>query len=65
VAIAVLCVVLAFLYIGLKKLYRFALSKPAEKVKARTKKWIDRNWRTADNIVEKGLWKTFKDYMNL
>jgi hypothetical protein len=57
--------VCAFLYIALKKLYRFTLSGPVGKIRARTQKLIDNNWRTADKIVEKGLWKTFKDYMCL
>ncbi len=51
-----------FLYFCFKRIYHFSLSGPIEKTKARTKRWLDGNWRLADNIVKKGLLQAFKDY---
>lgn len=65
VIIAAALFFLALLCIGLKKLYHFSLTGPVNKIKARTGRWIDSNWETADNITKKGLWKTFRDYMGL
>jgi magnesium-transporting ATPase (P-type) len=56
---ALLC---AFLYFASKKIYRFALSGPVAKIKARIRRWLDGNWRTADKIVEQGLWKVIRNW---
>ena len=62
VFVGVACLLCFFLYLGFKKLYRFSLSGPVGKIKARTKRWLDGNWRLADDITKKGIRKAFKDY---
>jgi hypothetical protein len=60
--VGIACALCFLLYIALKRLYHFSFSKPIKKVKERTKRWLDGNWRLADDIVKKGIRKAFMDY---
>lgn len=66
---AMICVVIygTFIFcsvvfvLGTRRFYRFCLNTSTDKMKLWLKRKVESNWRRADSIVEKGVWKTFFD----